>query len=210
MLVDDLNYDSGTRVLVWRLEEATRLISLCRKAGLPYKDLEQLSVKRQREKAAERLLLCKAFGRPVELAHTSCGVPYVEDLDVNISFTHTTRVVALAFSENSVIGIDAEHADREQVLRVRDKYLNEKEKLIISPDDLVAHIIAWTAKEAVYKAERNKALDWTDGICLNLCPDEIPESGEMTFTARGGINDYCLTTRLVEDHYLTLADPCAR
>ncbi|MBR5674137.1 MAG: 4'-phosphopantetheinyl transferase superfamily protein [Muribaculaceae bacterium] len=187
-----------------RLEEAPQLLVLCREKGIPVEDLAGLPPKRQREKAAERLLLCEAFGKPVTLAHTEQGAPMVEGSDMNISISHTMRLVVVALSENQVIGVDAEQADRQQVIKVRDKFLNTSEKQFIDPDDLAAHIIAWTAKEAVIKAERNSAIDWTEGICLeSFTPDPV----ETVFAARCGDRLYNLVTRREEGHYITLAVP---
>ena len=187
-----------------RLEEVSRLLVLCREKGIPVEDLVELPPKRQREKAAERLLLCEAFGRPVTLIHTEQGAPMVEGSDVNISISHTMRLVVLAVDPAHVIGVDAEQADRQQVIKVRDKFLNANEKQFIAPDDLAAHIIAWTAKEAVIKAERNSAIDWTEGICLeSFTPDPV----ETVFAARCGDRLYNLVTRRVEGHYITLAAP---
>lgn len=198
-------YPAGTKVLVWRLEEeAPQLLALCHEAGIPYEDSETLPVKRQREKAAERLLLCHAFGHPVTLTHDEQGAPSIKGLDVNISITHTMRLVALAVNDCQVIGLDAELRDRPQVLKVRDKFLNDNEKQFIAHDDLDAHVIAWTAKEAVIKAERNSAINWTDGICLEPF---VPEPDEISLIARCGEHRYRLTTRLQEEHYITLATP---
>ena len=187
-----------------RLEEAPQLLALCREKGIPVEDLAGLPPKRQREKAAERLLLCEAFGRPVTLTHTEQGAPMVEGSDMNISISHTMRLVVLAIDPEHVIGVDAEQADRQQVIKVRDKFLNANEKQFIAPDDLAAHIIAWTAKEAVIKAERNSAIDWTEGICLEpFTPDPVV----TVFAARCGDRLYNLVTRRVEGHYITLAVP---
>ena len=186
-------------------EEAPQLLALCREVGIACDDLLEASVKRQRERAAERLLLREAFGRPVTLTHTEQGAPVVEDSDVNVSFSHTRQLVVLACSREHVIGVDAEQTDRQQVLLVRDKYLNASEKQFIVPNDLAAHVIAWTAKEAIIKAERNSALDWTNGITLDPFTLEGIEQGEITFTAHCGDSCYRLVTRLLEGHYITLA-----
>ena len=187
-----------------RLEEVSQLLALCGEKGIPVEDLVGFPPKRQREKAAERLLLYEAFGRPVTLTHTEQGAPMVEGSDMNISISHTMRLVVVALSENHVIGVDAEQADRQQVIKVRDKFLNANEKQFIAPDDLAAHIIAWTAKEAIIKAERNSALDWTEGICLEpFTPDAV----EPVFKARCGSRCYQLTTRLLDGHFITLAVP---
>lgn len=164
-----------------------------------------LPLKRQREKAAERLLLCRAFGQPVTLLHDEQGAPSVEGHEqVNISITHTPQLVALAVNENEVIGLDAEQADRQQVLKVRAKFLNPEEQTFIG-QNMAAHIIAWTAKEAIIKAERNSALDWTNGICLDPFTVTELDFEEITFTARCGVNRYRMTTHRVEHHYMTLA-----
>ena len=195
-----------TRVLVWRLdEEAPQLLALCREAGIRCDDLMELPVKRQREKAAERLLLCRAFGQPVSLRHDEQGAPFVEGSETNISITHTQRLVAMALNDSVVIGLDAEQCDRRQVMRVRDKFLNASEKQFIYPDDLPAHVIAWTAKEAIIKAERNSAIDWTNDICIAPFSLENAEIDEVALAARCGDNDYRLLSRCVEGHCLTLA-----
>ena len=206
MLAQEMKYPGGTRVLVWCLEEtAPQLLVLCREADIPCEDLEMLPMKRQREKAAERLLLCRAFGRSVALSYTEQGAPSVKGLDVNVSITHTLHLVALAVNDSQVVGLDAEQIDRKQVLRVRDKFMNASEKQFIAPDDLAAHIIAWTAKEAVIKAERNSAIDWTDGISIESFAVNAEETILM---ARCGERRYRLTCRQIEGHYLTLAVPC--
>lgn len=198
-----LFYLGGAKVLVWQLEEEpAQLLAMCREAGVPCEDLMELPVKRQREKAAERLLLCRAFGHPVVLSHTEQGAPYVEGLDVNISITHTMRLVAVATDDCQVIGLDAELLDRQQVLKVRDKFLNANEQQFIAADDLPSHIIAWTAKEAIIKAERNSALDWTEGICLEPFS---PSNDEAVFRAHCNGRQYRLVSCSVEGHCITLA-----
>ena len=208
MFVKCMAYPGDAHVLAWRLdEEAPRLLALCSDAGIPVTDLVDLPVKRLRERAAERLLLCRAFGLRVTLEHDGQGVPFVAGSDENISISHTRRLVVLAWHEREVIGIDAEQTDRRQVLRVRDKFLNDKEKCFILPDDLAAHVIAWTAKEAVIKAERNSAIDWTDGICLS----PFSTSDHLTILeACCADRCYRLTCRQIEDHYITVATPVAK
>ena len=62
----------------------------------------------------------------------------------------------------------------------------------------------WTAKEAVIKAERNSAIDWTNGITVE--PFEVL-AGETSFFARCGDRRYRLITRCAEGHYITVAVP---
>ena len=199
----ELTYPGGTRVLLWRLEEeAPQLLALCREQGIPVEDLEALPPKRQREKAAERLLLHRALGCPVTLSHSEQGAPYIDGKDVNISISHTMGLVALAIDDHRVIGLDAEQMDRRQVLRVRDKYLNASEQQFIAPDDLVSHVIAWTAKEAIIKATRDSAIDWTNGICLE--PFAVDGVETIIFAQCKG-KRFSLICRPIEGHCITLA-----
>ena len=208
MISQEMKYPGTTRVLVWRLEEdAQQLLALCQQQGIPYDDLLDQPIKRQREKAAERLLLCQAFGHPVTLSLDQQGAPLIEGEKVNISISHTMHLVAVALNNNNVIGLDAERIDRQQVLRVRDKYLNANEQQFIKPDDLAAHVIAWTAKEAVIKAERNSAIDWTEGIRLEPF---TPYTVETIIIAHYSGRRYDLTSRQLEGHYLTIAIPAIR
>lgn len=203
MIAKEMIYPGGTRALVWWLvEEAPCLLAMCRDAGIHVDDLLDLPVKRQREVAAERLLLQQAFGKPVTLTHDGQGAPMVTGMDVSISITHTVGLVGLAWNAHLVVGLDAERIDRRQVIKVRDKFLNAAEQQFIAEDDQAAHIIAWTAKEAIIKAERNSALDWTDGICLE--PFDIRDD-ETLVTARCAGRRYSLVSRILEGHRVTVA-----
>ena len=205
MIAKEMIYPGGTRALVWWLvEEAPCLLAMCRDAGIHVDDLLDLPVKRQREVAAERLLLQQAFGKPVTLTHDGQGAPMVTGMDVSISITHTVGLVGLAWNAHLVVGLDAERIDRRQVIKVRDKFLNAAEQQFIAEDDQAAHIIAWTAKEAIIKAERNSAIDWTEGICLE---PPVSEGSEAIFDARYAERRYRLVSRLLQDHIITLALP---
>lgn len=206
MFVQEMTYPEGTRVLVWRLDEgAQQLLVLCRESGIAADDLVELPEKRQREKAAERLLLYHAMGCPVTLSHDPQGAPSVTGLAINVSITHTPHLVAVAINEQQVVGLDAEQMDRRQVLRVRDKFLNDNEKRFISADHLPAHIIAWTAKEAIIKAERDSSLDWTDGITLEPFAANDPWPDEISLVAHCRGRRYSLMVQTVEDHVMTVA-----
>ena len=172
MIAKEMIYPGGTRALVWWLvEEAPCLLAMCRDAGIHVDDLLDLPVKRQREVAAERLLLQQAFGKPVTLTHDGQGAPMVTGMDVSISITHTVGLVGLAWNAHLVVGLDAER---------------------------------WTAKEAIIKAERNSAIDWTEGICLE---PPVSEGGEAIFDARYAERRYRLVSRPLQDHIITLALP---
>lgn len=117
-----------------------------------------------------------------EIGHFANGAPFLFGLTSRISVTHTAHLLAVAtlpktpeanlsqFAPRTAMGIDAERLDREQVLRVRDKFLSDEEKAIVSEDSLEANIIAWTSKEALYKAAMTEGLDFRNDVTIKSLP----------------------------------------
>lgn len=117
-----------------------------------------------------------------ELGKFRSGAPFLQGEYCRISITHTGRFMAIAtlpptpevelseFSERAAMGIDAESIDREQVLRIREKFLSPDEIEKIPADDVKANILAWTAKEAAYKAALTEGLDFREAIQIVSLP----------------------------------------
>lgn len=123
-----------------------------------------------------------------EIGHFKNGAPFLYGETSRISVTHCKGLLAIAtlpptpesdlsqFSERAAMGIDAEPMDRSQVLKIRDRFLSDKELEIIPMDDLVLNIQAWTIKEAVYKAALTEGLDFRKQIVI----ERIPRLGPPT------------------------------
>lgn len=117
-----------------------------------------------------------------ELGHFRNGAPFLVGETGRISITHTGRFMAVAtlpdtpevdlsvFSERAALGIDAERADREQTLRVREKFLSNQELQMVDKDDVKKNVMAWTAKEALYKAAMQEGLDFKNDIRILSLP----------------------------------------
>ncbi len=117
-----------------------------------------------------------------EIGHFRNGAPFLVGEIGRISITHTGRFLAVAtlpdtpevdlsvFSERAAMGIDAERADREQTLRVRNKFLSDDEQQMIDKDDVKKNVMAWTAKEALYKAAMHEGLDFRNDIHIISLP----------------------------------------
>lgn len=117
-----------------------------------------------------------------DVVHTADGAPLLYSEPERISVTHTDHLLAVAtlpptpevdlerFSERAALGIDAERTDREQVLKVRPRFLTEQEQALIPAGSLEANILAWTAKEAVYKAALTPGLDFQSAIRITALP----------------------------------------
>lgn len=117
-----------------------------------------------------------------EIGHFHNGAPFLMGETERISITHTGRFLAVAtlpptpevelsmFSERAAMGIDAERADRSQVLKVREKFLSAEELDMIPKDDVFMNVMAWTAKEALYKAAMQTGLDFTKDVLVKSLP----------------------------------------
>lgn len=114
--------------------------------------------------------------------HFPNGAPFIEGYPGRISLSHTNNFLVVAmlpktpelnleiFNTRSAMGIDAERLDRQQVIKIREKFLSQEELKLIPEDNLKANIIAWTSKEALYKAAFTTGLDFKDSIHLIKLP----------------------------------------
>ena len=114
------------------------------------------------------------------------GAPYLSGELTRISITHTEGLYAVAtlpktpevdlrtFAPRAAVGIDAERRDREQVLRVRERFLSPEEMAFVPAEDVAANITAWTAKEALLKAALNPAMDIRGDIRIQSLPTPMP------------------------------------
>lgn len=115
--------------------------------------------------------------------HFENGAPFLEGYPGRISITHTRNFFAIAmlpktpevnlgvFTPRASMGIDAESLDRQQVIKIRNKFLSEEELTVIPDDNLEKNIQAWTAKEALYKSAFFPGLDFKNNIRIIELPD---------------------------------------
>ncbi len=153
------------------------------------------------------------------IGHYPSGAPFLEDEPQRrISVTHTGHLMAIAslppaeaplgdgFVSGQALGIDAEKRDREQVLRVRERFLNEAELSMIGKEDLASNILAWTIKEAVYKAMLTPGLDFRNDIHIISLPDSNSKKKGIAMANHGDMEiSLTLCSWYSEDYLLTVA-----
>ena len=199
-----LSFDDGTTVHRWDLTQETSelLLRQCRDLGLDTA-CEARAESRRREVLAERLLLHRMGGHDA-LRHNSNRAPSVAGCP-HMSIAHTRRELMIAVNPRHPIGIDLE-GYRRQLLNVRRGFLSEDEQAWLAGDDLRAHAVAWTAKEAVFKLISVRALvkDYRHDIALQ--PFAVDESAtELRHSATFGGASITLITRLSSAGVFTLA-----
>lgn len=117
-----------------------------------------------------------------EIGHYPSGAPFLYGSESRISISHCPGLLVVAtlapvpdadmsvYSDKTALGVDAERRDREQVLKLRERFLNEEELEMIPENDVEANILAWTIKEACYKATLTEALDFRRDILIRRMP----------------------------------------
>ncbi|MFM7300000.1 MAG: 4'-phosphopantetheinyl transferase family protein, partial [Crocinitomicaceae bacterium] len=116
--------------------------------------------KRTLEKNGVWQLVKNMFEGNNEVLYEPSGRPYLYgDAQNNfISISHSNNFVALASSYKR-IGIDIEEIN-ERILKVRSRFLNDRELEMINATDLEFNTIAWCMKEVLFKLSKNEGLDF--------------------------------------------------
>ncbi len=152
-------------IYLWEIEETKdELLSLCHAHSINTTHIEGIrSYQTACEKLATLLILNHIFGCNFTLYHNENGAPGITDSLAHISISHSSYLVGVAVSYIYPIGLDIEHK-ADQVLRVREKFLNDTELKITLPNDKIVNLYYWTAKEAVYKAIEANGIDFRNDI----------------------------------------------
>lgn len=169
-----------------------------------------------------------------EIRHFDNGAPYVAGSMARISLTHCPGLLAIAtlpdtpevplaeYSDRAALGIDAERSDRAQVLKVRERFLSSAELETIAADSVPDNILAWTVKEAAYKAALTAGLDMRYNIAIVRMPvlgpatpvydsAEFPDFDENSYgrvkvtDADGNEREFIIYSYRSEDFIISLA-----
>ncbi len=127
------------------------------------------------------------------------GKPHLRSHNTQISISHTSKYVVIAFHKNKSIGIDLERVS-EKIERIKHKFLNLNE-LSEAQDDIVKLTTYWCAKEALYKLHGTKQLSFKDNIKVELTGDFF--GGQIYHNSL--IKDYQLIRFWIDDFCGVLA-----
>lgn len=179
-------------------------------------------------------IFSEAEGDYRSIEHFENGVPYIDGLQQRISVSHTSHCLVVAslpktpdinlteVNIRTAIGIDLEKADRAQVLKIRDKFLSSSEKALLpeiadiekaTEKDVENNILAWTCKEALFKADMGMAPDWKEDYRILALPriassisEATPDKyGKGVIKTADGDMEMALSSWMFERHVVTLA-----
>lgn len=204
----EVKYPGNTAVYIWHVTESIEdLKNMCNKKSIyTYDTLCTKSQSRKTELLVTKLLLNLIFGEKVTLGHHENGAPYIVESDIHISVSHTHGAVCIAINNVNPIGVDIERIGT-RVIRIRDKFLNDMEKRWLVADDINGHLIAWTAKEALFKVIPDSGIDFREHLSLSLF--EAGENHSITFqsryTKKAIPETYNITSKIYMDYIISLA-----
>ncbi|PIB34448.1 hypothetical protein BFP72_02950 [Reichenbachiella sp. 5M10] len=167
------------------------------------KELERIAhyhpTKKAEHIASRQLIesMCQGLDIPFHgICKDDHGKPHLIDSPYHISISHSyPKIVALINLERPA-GIDIEKP-REQLLRVKRKFLNEEE-LAACNDNLDKLCSYWCAKESIYKIHGRKNLSFVQNIKIQ----KIKDSQVLCTVHRDGQQEDIILNLQKEDEYI--------
>ncbi len=167
---------------IWKVTETDDELLSCLSESFPYaEELEQFkSPVRRTEYLSVRVLLKVLLGKEYRICYYPSGKPYLSDIGLHITISHTCGYVSVGIHPEKEVGMDIEQRTH-RVERVKDYFLCEEEMLdseMLPPDEKLNRLLLhWSAKETMFKI-----LD-REGVSLRhhfrIFPFSLHEKGFM-------------------------------
>jgi 4'-phosphopantetheinyl transferase len=180
-VVFNKNIDDQTILSVWKIEETEP--ELLEGLQLKAHELDFISSlnsgKRLLHWLSTRLLLRTMLNTSeyIDCRMDDHGKPYLVDINYEISLSHSFDYAAVMISKNRKVGVDIELV-KDKIRKIKGKFLTNLElSQLKEKDDTLALYICWCAKEAVYKWNGRKGLEFRKHI--HIYPFEAADSGSI-------------------------------
>jgi 4'-phosphopantetheinyl transferase len=180
-VVFNKNIDDDTMLAVWKIEETEeQLIS-----GLQLKqhELDLISTlnngKRLLHWLSTRVLLRTMLNTSeyIDCRMDEHGKPYLPNLGYHISLSHSYDYAAVIIGKTKPVGVDIELI-KHKIKSIRHKFLSDSElaqKQI--GDNIEGLYVCWCAKEAIYKWNGRKGLEFKQDI--HIKPFKLKGQGSL-------------------------------
>ncbi len=190
---------------IWKIEESSdTLLSLLQNGEACLSQLALIHAEqRRREWLASRVLLQELTGGPARIAYRPDGAPFLPDLPLHISISHTKGYAAVLSQERPAAGIDIEYRSG-RVSKIRSRFMNPEEEAGIDKEHETEHLLLhWCAKETLFKMIGREEVDFLRH--LHVRPFPYAEEGSFTVyetrTGQGAV--YQLNYLVTPDFVLT-------
>jgi 4'-phosphopantetheinyl transferase len=202
-VVFNKNIDEDTILAIWRIEENEE--ELLAALQLKQHELDVISSlnngKRLLHWLSTRVLLRTMLNTT---AYIDCrldehGKPYLPDLDYHISLSHSYDYASVIIGKTRKVGVDIELI-KHKIKSIKHKFLSDVElsqKQI--GDNTDGLYVSWCAKEAIYKWNGRKGLEFKQDI--HIKPFKLRNEGKLT-----ALVDLPEGTRELTVHYFKMKD----
>lgn len=157
---------NGARIGIWEISEDLDTLL----GGIRFDEHEERQFRtfrtdqRKRQWLAYRRLLREMTGDPgLSIHYDEHGKPFLPGSDTGISISHTGNYAAVIMADHAETGIDIE-MPRTRILKITEKYLHPEEASALPMDDIEVLTRYWCAKEALYKLNGRRNLDFRSQI----------------------------------------------
>ena len=181
-VVFNKNIDENTILAVWKIEETEEQLL----SGLQLKqhELDFISSlnngKRLLHWLSTRVLLRTMLNTSeyIDCQMDEHGKPFLPNLDYHISLSHSYDYAAVIIGKNRKVGVDIELI-KHKIKSIRHKFLSDIElaqKQI--GDNINGLYVCWCAKEAIYKWNGRKGLEFKQD--MHIKPFKLKTEGSLT------------------------------
>ncbi len=166
-------YNKGNATIaVWHITESeSQLLEQLHSSSYHKKAIEDIkTTKRRLEYLSTRLLLQNIIpGLDLQVKYLDSGKPYLHNSDSYISISHTSNYAAVIYHPSAEVGIDIEYfSDKPSRLAKRFLSNNEIKQLQDQDKYVEGSLLAWSAKESMFKIMPDSNIDFRDHLFLDL------------------------------------------
>ena len=168
----------NARILIFKIDKTVEELF----SQLEFPDISEFSKlvsdKRRLEYLGVRIALMNLLGVEKKIVYDRDGKPAFIDKSFHISVSHSGSWIAVVVHPNRQVGIDIE-VPTEKIKKLYKRFLNETEqKELSNGENLNQLMLAWSAKEALYKIIGKEAVDFANQ--LHIFPFETKMEGVFT------------------------------
>lgn len=163
-LIKDFRTDCDSHILIWKDQET--LAFFIERTTLSENEKELLSNytndRRKKDLLISRYLIqCIIPG--AEVNYLESGKPYLKNRDAEISISHSKDIVAIIVNKNKIVGLDIEYISP-RVDKLAKRFLSGEE--IYLAKNTALRTLYWSAKETLFKLDKEQGLDFKTQISL--------------------------------------------
>lgn len=118
---------------------------------------EKLTIEKRKQEFLQVRVIRDQIADGCEIIYNEDGKPYLKDNSQFISISHSENFIGLACAPFN-IGLDIEEIS-ERVHKIKNRFLNENEIKIFG-EDTISLTELWTIKEALFKMNNRKGIDF--------------------------------------------------